>query len=110
MKNISVVRLKEILAQESQNVDTDFINVCTTQEYNENHIKGVRSVPLDTLPLHLSEFTNKKVIYIHCRSGMRSAQAISTLTSLGITAELINVDGGILAWNDAGFDTESHTP
>lgn len=94
---------KKILETSANDTSVDFINVCTTPEYNEMHIEGVRSVPLDTLAEHLNEFTSKKKIYIHCKSGRRGMSAIETLTQLGVRAELINVEGGILAWIDTGF-------
>ena len=106
MKNeINVATFKKILDSNVNDSSIDFINVCTAPEYDEMHIQGVHSVPLDALSEHLNEFKDKKVIYIHCKSGRRGAQAIETLKELGVTAELINVQGGILAWRDAGFMT-----
>lgn len=109
MREITVQEFKNTLEKESSNNLFDFINVCSTAEYNEKHIRGVRSVPLNTLHEHLNEFKDKKAIYIHCRSGNRSRQAIETLTSAGIIAELINVSGGLMAWDKAGFETEALT-
>ncbi len=109
MQKIDVTSFNEILAKDSGKADIDFINVCTPTEYNEKHIEGVRNVPLDTLQEHLAEFKTKRTIYVHCRSGKRASQAIETLTALGVTATLINVAGGILAWDEAGFTTKSDT-
>lgn len=109
MKHVTVTAFKEIIEAEKHNPSVDFINVCTPAEYKEKHIRGVRSVPLDSLQSHLSEFTSKKTIYIHCRSGKRGMAAIERLKDLGIEAELINVEGGILAWEEAGHETGSHT-
>ncbi len=109
MKHISIGAFKEVIESESSNSTVDFINVCTSAEYKEKHIKGVRSVPLDTLNTRVGEFNKKKTIYIHCRSGNRGRQAIEKLQSLGVTAELVNVEGGILAWEEAGYETGSHT-
>jgi rhodanese-related sulfurtransferase len=109
MKEISIHTFKEILETEKSNSTVDFINVCTPAEYREKHIPGVRSVPLDTLTSHLNEFKDKKTIYIHCRSGRRGRSAIEKLKELGVTAELVNVEGGILAWDEAGFHTLSLT-
>lgn len=109
MKQITVTQFKEILAKESGGADIDFINVCTPPEYNEKHIPGVRNVPLDTIDEHAHELNGKKTIYIHCRSGNRGRQAIEKLEKLGVTAELVNVEGGILAWDSAGFRTQSNT-
>ena len=106
MKHISTSAFKEVLLTEKNNTTVDFINVCTTAEYKEKHIDGVRSVPLDEITQHLDEFKNKKTIYIHCRSGARGRKAIESLSSLGVTAELVNVEGGILAWEEAGHPTK----
>ena len=109
MKHITISSFKEVLTTENTNSTIDFINVCTPVEYKEKHIEGVRSVPLDELDKHLAEFKDKKTIYVHCRSGNRSKKAIERLESLGVTAELVNVEGGILAWDAAGFQTMSLT-
>lgn len=109
MKHISISAFKEVIESEASNPTVDFINVCTPAEYKEKHIKGVRSVPLDTLHTRVAELNQKKTVYIHCRSGNRGRQAIEKLQSLGVTAELVNVEGGILAWEEAGYETGSHT-
>lgn len=109
MKHISIGAFREVLAAEEENPSVDFINVCTPAEYKEKHIQGVRSVPLDEIQAHLNEFKDKKTIYVHCRSGRRGASAIAKLKAAGITAELVNVEGGIMAWEQAGFATLSLT-
>lgn len=109
MKHISISAFKEVIESEANNTTVDFINVCTPAEYKEKHIKGVRSAPLDTLHTRVAELNQKKTVYIHCRSGNRGRQAIEKLQSLGVTAELINVEGGLLAWEEAGYETGSHT-
>lgn len=109
MKHITVDSFKEVLSAETQNSTVDFINVCTPAEYAERHIPGVRSVPLDEFEKHRDEFKDKKTIYIHCRSGKRGEKAIEKLQALGVTAELVNVTGGIMAWQEAGYETGKHT-
>lgn len=107
MKNISTSAFKEIIKNEANNSNVAFINVCTPAEYNEKHIKGVRNIPLDALPENVAELQTKKTIYIHCRSGNRGQKAIEKLSALGVQAELINVEGGLLAWEEAGYETET---
>lgn len=109
MKHISIETFKEVVESEARNKTVDFINVCTPAEYKEKHIKGVRNIPLDTIDKHATELNKKSTIYIHCRSGNRGRQAIEKLEKIGITAELVNVEGGLLAWQEAGFETGSHT-
>jgi rhodanese-related sulfurtransferase len=109
MKHISIPAFKEVIESEANNTTVDFINVCTPAEYKEKHIKGVRSVPLDSLHKQVTELNKKKTVYIHCRSGQRGRQAIEKLLALGVTAELVNVEGGLLAWEEAGHEVGSHT-
>jgi len=109
MKHISISAFKEVIESEANNKTVDFINVCTPTEYKEKHIKGVRSVPLDTIHTKVEEFNKKQTVYIHCRSGNRGRQAIEKLQALGVTAELVNVEGGLLAWEEAGLETSSYT-
>ncbi len=107
MKHISAAAFKEVLSAEHSNSSVDFINVCTPAEYKEKHIQGVRSVPLDEIEHRTDEFKDKKTIYVHCRSGRRGAAAIEKLSQLGVQAELVNVEGGLLAWEGAGYTTGS---
>lgn len=109
MKHISVDAFKQVLTAEKSNDSIDFINVCEPAEYKEKHIEGVRSVPLGEIASHLSEFEHKKTVYVHCRSGNRGKQAIEKLQAAGVTAELVNVEGGITAWDEAGHPTRSLT-
>lgn len=109
MKHINIYSFKEVLVAEKNNSTVDFINVCTPVEYKEKHIVGVRSVPLDELEHHVEEFKAKETIYVHCRSGNRSKKAIEKLEAMGLKAELVNVEGGLLAWDKAGFSTLSFT-
>lgn len=109
MKQISVHSFKEVVAAEADNSTIDFINVCTPAEYKEKHIPGVRNVPLADISGHVGEFNGKQTVYVHCRSGNRATAAIEALRAGGVTAELVNVAGGLLAWDEAGFETKSLT-
>lgn len=109
MKHISVEAFREVVGVEKNNSSIDFINVCTPAEYKEKHIEGVRNVPLDEIDQHLEELKGKKTVFIHCRSGNRGRQAIEKLEALGVKAEMVNVEGGLLAWDQAGFPTMSLT-
>jgi len=109
MKHVNINTFKEVIGSEASNPTVAFINVCTPAEYKEKHIAGVRNIPLDTLEQHVDELNQKSTVYIHCRSGNRGKQAIEKLEKLGVTAELVNVEGGLLAWQEAGFATRSLT-
>ncbi len=107
MKHISIDAFRQTLEAEHSNPAVAFINVCTPDEYAAKHIEGVSSIPLDQIDARINELKDKKTIYVHCRSGNRSKRAIETLERLGVTAELVNVEGGIMAWEAAGLKTAS---
>lgn len=107
MKHINVPDFKQALHVNKSDNTVDFIDVCTPVEYKDKHIAGMRNVPLDELEARKGEFLGKETIYVNCRSGNRSQQAIEKLKSLGVTATLINLEGGILAWEEQGLATKS---
>lgn len=109
MRHISIHGFREVLIAEQGNSSIDFINVCTPAEYKEKHIEGVRNIPLDRIADHAKELQTKQTVYVHCRSGKRAAQAIEALKAAGVTAELVNVEGGLMAWDDAGLPTRAET-
>ncbi len=109
MRHISVQSFKEVIAAEAGNPSVDCINVCTPAEYKEKHIVGVRNVPLSEIKNHLAEFADIHTLYVHCRSGKRASEAIALLQELGVAAKLVNVEGGLLAWDEAGLPTHSLT-
>lgn len=106
-KTISISAFKEVLQAEKNNSSVDFINVCEPAEYREKHIDGVRNIPLGEVGNHIDELATKETIYVHCRSGARAQRAIDTLSKKGLEADLINVEGGILAWDEAGHPTRT---
>lgn len=50
-----------------------------------------------------------KPVYVFCRSGNRSRTGAQTLVNLGYK-EVYSVDGGIIAWLDAGFPVVPYQP
>lgn len=107
MKHVTISAFQQILQAEKANPTVAFINVCTKDEYRAKHIEGVRNVPLDQLASRLHELADKKTIYVHCRSGNRSKRAIEEMERLGVQAQLVDVEGGIMAWESVGLQTKS---
>lgn len=71
------------------------VDVRTPGEFAEGHVKGSANIPLDTVPMELAKFKNKKNIIVFCRSGNRSGQAKVILEQNGF-ANVVN--GG--TWQD----------
>ena len=74
------------------------LDVRTPQEYREGHIPGSQNVPLQQLD-NIEEVTENKdtVLYVYCRSGARSRQAVSLLQAMGYTS--VRNIGGIAAYS-----------
>jgi sulfur-carrier protein adenylyltransferase/sulfurtransferase len=58
---------------------------------------GARLIPLGQLPARMNELDTADEIVLHCRSGARSARALTQLRDAGFR-RLWNLRGGILAW------------
>ena len=75
-------------------------------EYAAVHAVNAKLIPLGEVESRLKElepYKNKPIAVI-CRSGRRSAQAVSILKEAGFT-QVVNVQGGTSAWVDAGLET-----
>lgn len=73
------------------------LDVRTPDEYAARDIEGSKLIPLQEIPERLQEIPNDRPIVIHCKSGMRSANACAFLSQKGYT-QLSNLAGGIDAW------------
>lgn len=85
------------------------IDVREPNEYAEVHAKGVRLIPVNTVINHIDdirEYANGKDVLFICKSGQRSALAAEFAVAGGLDGvELFNVEGGTMAWVEAGFPT-----
>jgi rhodanese-related sulfurtransferase len=83
----------------------DLIDVRTPVEYREVHVAFARNVPLDRLDaaalLRKRTASPDKPLYVICRSGSRGRQACEKLAAVGLN--VVNVEGGTLAWAEAGL-------
>ena len=83
----------------------ELIDVRTPVEFREVHVAFARNVPLDQLgaaQLPAGRNGSSEPLYVICRSGNRSKQACDRLVSTGYT-NVVNVEGGTQAWDQAGL-------
>lgn len=82
----------------------ELIDVRTPIEFREVHANIARNVPLDQLDCAkvLSGRSGNSPLYVICRSGSRGKQACEKIMAAGCTS-VVNVDGGTMAWDQAGF-------
>jgi len=83
----------------------ELIDVRTPVEFREFHVSFARNVPLDRLDAAKSAAGRNgtsQPLYVICRSGSRGKQACEKLVAAGYT-NVINVEGGTQAWDEAGL-------
>ena len=84
-------------------VNVQLLDVRTPEEFSEGHIAGAKLVDVnDSTFVEQAEAILDKLrpVAVYCRSGRRSARAASLLANKGYN--VTNLDGGVLAWQDAG--------
>ncbi len=64
-------------------------------EYEQSHLKGAKNIPLSQLRDRIDEFPRDRNIYLHCRSGQRSYNAVLALQNLGFK-NVYNISGGFM--------------
>ena len=100
MDSISVIELKSLLDGSPDNMV--LLDVRSPAEAELAVIPRAVLIPLATIQSgeaieRIREMVNTGSLYVHCKLGGRSAQAVELLAQQGIPA--INVDGGIDAWS-----------
>jgi rhodanese-related sulfurtransferase len=100
IKNISPATLQQRL---QSGESATLIDVRTPVEYREVHVELAQNIPLDRLPAAKLAAEHASVpLYVICRSGNRGRQAAEKLIAAG-HPHVVNVEGGTLAWEEAGL-------
>jgi molybdopterin/thiamine biosynthesis adenylyltransferase/rhodanese-related sulfurtransferase len=93
MKEISVAELKQ---WREQGEDIQIIDVREPYEYEQGNIGGLL-IPLNTVLERANDIERNKKVVVHCKAGVRSANAIHALEQVHGFENLYNLKGGILA-------------
>lgn len=83
------------------------LDVRTPGEFSKGHLQNAVLINLfdDDFNERLYKTDRSKPVYVYCAVGGRSAEAAEILIANGYT-EVFNLDGGIVAWQKAGFPVE----
>ncbi|WP_127782301.1 adenylyltransferase/sulfurtransferase MoeZ [Rhodococcus sp. X156] len=79
--------------------DFELIDVREPVEWDIVRIPGARLIPKDRILSGeaLSELPHDKPIVLHCKSGVRSAEALAAIKKAGFS-DATHLQGGVLAW------------
>ncbi|WP_280437468.1 adenylyltransferase/sulfurtransferase MoeZ [Nocardia carnea] len=79
--------------------DVELIDVREPVEWDIVHIEGATLIPKDRILSGeaLSELPQNRKIVLHCKTGVRSAEALAALKRAGF-ADATHLQGGVIAW------------
>ncbi|HBY60427.1 MAG TPA: MBL fold metallo-hydrolase [Solibacterales bacterium] len=95
---VSVQDLQALMAEGGLTV----LDVRRAAEWEAGHLAGARLAPLQQLAKEAGPLDRTALTAVHCKSGYRSAIAVSLLEKAGFE-RVVNVTGGFDAWATAGL-------
>jgi rhodanese-related sulfurtransferase len=105
-KSISEVTVSEAKGL-LDNGDCIFLDCREPKEYKMGHIPGALNIPRGLLEFQIANKVPDKntPIVMYCKKGGRGCLATCTLCKMGYE-NVVNIDGGWLAWEKAGYPVE----
>jgi len=99
------VELVEPAAFEKEMADVkgQVIDVRTPKEYKSGHIEGAINMHVYDADFsqRVDSLDKTRTVYVYCKAGGRSAEAVDTLKQKGFV-HIVELKGGMDAWNEAG--------
>ncbi len=86
--------------------DVQVIDTREPYEHAEGHVPGSLRIQHMAILLQADKLATDRPVLFICKSGQRSAVAAEFAASLGLE-DIYSVDGGIVAWEAAGFPVET---
>jgi rhodanese-related sulfurtransferase len=97
--DVSVQEAKDLIAKKP---DLVILDVRTASEFSDGHIEGAINIPVEELSNRLSELSKSDELLVYCRTGNRSATAVSILEDAGFT-KIYHMHEGISTWIQEGY-------
>ncbi|HYD92687.1 MAG TPA: rhodanese-like domain-containing protein [Flavobacterium sp.] len=100
-KGVELVKPAEF-AQKLNSGEGQLIDVRTPKEYKSGYIKGAVNMHLydNDFEQRIDTLDKNKPVYVYCKVGGRSAEAVTLMKKKGFR-HIIELDGGMDAWNEA---------
>jgi len=101
-KRIDVTQMKEMIDRGNPQI----IDTRTPAEFSSGHVPGAINIPHMAIVARQAELDHAREHLFICRSGNRSAVACEFAAACGFR-DLYNIEGGMIAWAEAGFAIQS---
>ncbi len=103
-RNYTSLDSEEAQEMLQENDDVLLIDVRERNEYDKEHLRGAKHIPLGQLDKQLGKLPRDKDIVVYCQTGARSIRAIRKLEVAGFT-RLFHMHQGLRGWNNKGYPT-----
>jgi len=90
-KQVPFTEVRNLIDQKATIID-----VREVDEFNQGHIKGAINMPLSQFREQLNQLPKDQPLYLHCKSGQRSYNAVKILLHKGYT-DVYSIAGGFMA-------------
>jgi len=104
INNVDVNTARDLV---TQNKTVIVLDVRTPEEYAIGHIEGALNINIAEADFskRVSKLDRDKTYIIHCSANVkngRSAKSLEIMSSFGFD-KLLNMEGGIIAWEQSGY-------
>lgn len=103
LKTVNAKTLKQWL----DNNEAVLVDVREPAEHEAESIKGASLLPLSGINKAALPNCAEKKLVIHCKKGGRGGSACEKLLAEDPSLEIYNLEGGISAWTEAGYQINS---
>lgn len=111
-RNMFGPSVASVTVQEAADLQTDgalLVDVREPNEFAQGRAEGAVLMPLGQLNSRFEELPRDRQLLMVCRTGGRSSNATQFLASQGFD-QAVNVNGGMVAWHNAGLPMKSGAP
>ncbi len=100
VENIAPQEFQTALAGEN---NPQLIDVRTPKEFAEGHLENAQNIHLydQDFAERIDKLDKNKTVYVYCKAGGRSAEAVEIMQNHGFT-HIVELDGGTDAWKEDG--------
>ena len=100
-QNVSVTEFKKMV---DMNPTGQIIDVRTPEEHAQGYVEGATLMNINSSDFasKIETLDKKAPVYVYCRSGGRSGNAMNIMKEMGFE-EVYNLSGGMMAWEQAKY-------